>query len=237
MESIGDNWLNIIQKWFFAPRCLLCGNPGQRAPLLDLCAACQRDLPLDSHADLRLMPSAQHVIDDLIAPYRYGYPLDRLITALKYRDAVYVARVLGSLLANEITNRAFGDIGLGPGPAHASAWPDVLLPVPLHNNRLRSRGFNQAYEIARPISRCLGIPVDAGLCRRVLDTPSQTGLGAAERKRNHRNAFDVRENGMPISIAIIDDVITTGSTATAIATELKKCGAKKVQVWCVARAH
>ena len=109
------------------------------------------------------------------------------------------------------------------------------MPVPLHANRLRSRGFNQAYEIAKPVSRYLGIPIDAGVCQRVIDTPAQTGLGAEQRKRNLCDAFCSRESGLPNSLAIIDDVVTTGSTVQAIAIELKKQGVQSVRVWSVAR--
>ncbi len=241
MKQKGDNWLNIIQQWLMPARCLLCGGPGQSAPLLDICVACQVDLPAiprDMEQGTRqyrrlgqpVDTTARPAIDQLFAPYRYEFPLDSLIPALKYRAGFCVARVFGGLLASALTTHN-GKLE----PDEELPWPEALLPVPLHANRLRSRGFNQAYEIAKPVSRYLGIPIDADACRRVIDTPAQTGLGAGERKRNLRDAFRTREYGLPKSLAIIDDVVTTGSTVQAIAMALKKQGVESVCVWSVAR--
>ena len=216
-------------------RCLLCGGPGQKAPLLDICTTCQADLPgieqelrpgwpVDAPATL------QPEIDQLFAPYRYEFPLDSLIPALKYHAQFCVARVFGGLLACAIAADAAKQKLDEELP-----WPEALLPVPLHANRLRSRGFNQAYEIAKPVSRYLRIPIDAGACRRVIDTPAQTGLGAGRRKRNLHGAFCPRKYDLPNSLVIVDDVVTTGSTVKAIAIALKKQGVKSVRVWSVAR--
>jgi ComF family protein len=235
MKQKGDNWLNIVQQWLMPPRCLLCDGPGQSAPLLDICATCQADLPGIGHG-IRLGSPVDSTgplhpaIDQVFAPYRYEFPLDSLIPALKYRAGFCVARVFGGLLACALaTNTGKQESG------QDLPWPEALLPVPLHANRLRSRGFNQAYEIAKPVSRYLGIPIDAGVCRRVIDTPPQTGLGAGERQRNLHDAFCSRKCGLPKSLAIIDDVVTTGSTVQAIAMVLKKQGVESVQVWSVAR--
>jgi ComF family protein len=113
--------------------------------------------------------------------------------------------------------------------------PDLILPVPLHRQRLRVRGFNQSLEIARPIGRHFGIPVTSRLCRRVRATPAQTGLDRKTRRKNLRQAFQLNGGVQGQAIALLDDVVTTGSTVTELARLLKRSGASRVDVWAVAR--
>ena len=112
--------------------------------------------------------------------------------------------------------------------------PDSIVPVPLHPLRLRERGFNQAMEIARNISRKTGIALIE--CGKIRDTPSQTSLLWAERKRNVRDAFSCESVLKSSHIAIIDDVMTTGSTLDELARTLLREGAREVSAWVVARA-
>jgi ComF family protein len=114
--------------------------------------------------------------------------------------------------------------------------PDVLLPVPLHRQRLRQRGFNQALELARPVSRRLCIPLDPWLAVRNKATIPQASLSPKDRYRNVRDAFQVKKDVSGLKIAIIDDVMTTGHTANALANTLKKAGAREISVWVFARA-
>jgi len=114
--------------------------------------------------------------------------------------------------------------------------PERLIPVPLHPSRYRSRGFNQAIEIARPISTTLKIPMDNHAVKRVINTHSQSELHAKERHKNIRGAFQVKKSIDAKHIAIIDDVITTGSTVTELAKVLKKAGVERIDVWSFARA-
>ena len=136
---------------------------------------------------------------------RYAPPVDDLIRDLKYRGITPNARVLGVLLAQAVEERG-------------APLPRLLVPVPLHDARLRERGFNQAAALARYAGRMLGIPFAPRAVRRVRDTPSQTSLSEAERHRNVRGAFAV--NGARARrrlldaghVAVVDDVMTTGST-------------------------
>lgn len=114
--------------------------------------------------------------------------------------------------------------------------PDALLPVPLHRNRLWQRGYNQAIELFRPVSRQLDIPMINRGVERSRSTPSQVGMHIRERKRNLKGAFRVNRP-LPAHIAIVDDVITTGTTVSELARALKKAGVEKVQVWSAARAE
>ena len=113
--------------------------------------------------------------------------------------------------------------------------PARLVPVPLHRNRLRRRGYNQAVELARPLGRALGLPVAPRLCRRQRPTPAQAELTGSDRRRNVRGAFAVAAP-VPRHVAIVDDVVTTGSTVGELARVLRRAGAERVEVWAVARA-
>ena len=114
--------------------------------------------------------------------------------------------------------------------------PECIVPIPLSNGRIRGRGFNQSMEIARPVSRKLGIPLKPGLLERIRNTPPQSKLDIRERRRNIRNAFRFNGKASPGHVAIIDDVVTTGSTVNEAARILRLAGAKRIEVWSVARA-
>ena len=147
-----------------------------------------------------------------------------LVHQLKYQGRLAAAAVLGNLLVERLQRR--------DGP-----WPDLVVPVPLHPRRLRSRGFNQATEVARVLARQLGIGVDVSLCQRVRDTvPQTTILGAGGRRQNLERAFRVREELGGLDAVIVDDVVTTGATVRELAREMKRAGAGQVEVWCACRA-
>jgi ComF family protein len=110
------------------------------------------------------------------------------------------------------------------------------VPVPLHPSRYRTRGFNQALEIARPLADRLKLPLCPNLCRRVRPTPPQRLLDAQTRRQNLRGAFQTTADLSGCRIALVDDVLTTGATADALAAVLKQAGAKQVEVWVLARA-
>jgi ComF family protein len=214
-----DRIVDVLGGLLLPPRCLLCGQAGQR-PCLDLCEACEADLPL---APAALSPGMAPLAR-CYAPYLYGFPLDHLVQALKYRGQLATGRVLGTLLAEGA--RALG--------LHLDV--DCLLPVPLHPSRHAERGFNQAAEITRWAGRALGRPVLEGVLRRTRATRPQVGLHLAERHDNLRGAFgaDARLRGR--RVVIVDDVYTTGSTVAAVAAAARDAGALTVDAWCVAKA-
>lgn len=231
-----NNWLNIIQNKLIPPRCILCGQPGFAD--LDLCLACFDDLPGNHnccyrcgvHFEISLdgpqlcgrCLKKNPSFDETCAPYLYNDSLRYLITQLKFHQHYKHARLLGTLLARHL--------------AETTEFPECLIPVPLHRNRYQQRGFNQSIEIARHLSRQLSIPLDLKSCIRNRDTSHQTGLPAKQRRKNMRKAFSVI-NPLPYQhIAIIDDVMTTGATASALAETLKKHGVSRVDVWVCARA-
>lgn len=209
---------------------MLCGAVAHHA---GLCAGCRADLPWHRAprcpqcalptpdgqrcgACLRQPPA----FDRTHAALVYAFPADRMIPRLKYQGRLALAPALGTCLAD-----ALADV----------PRPDRLVPMPLHPARLRERGFNHARELARPVARTLGIPLDATLCTRVRDTPPQQGLAHAARRRNVRGAFACSADLSGLRIAVVDDVMTTGTSLDELASALKRAGAAEVQCWVVAR--
>jgi ComF family protein len=224
------------------PRCILCGRAGQR-PNLDLCAVCVADLPrvprpcprcglpvppgstaAATGADCAQCRPASLPYASCVAPWLYEFPLSHLVQALKYEGALTHARVLGGLLAAEVAR-------VHPGREA------VLVPVPLHHCRLQQRGFNQSHEIARIVARHLHWPLLARALRRTRDTASQVGLSRAQREQNLRGAFAVDPALVEgRRVVLLDDVLTTGSTAHAAASALQAAGAARIDLVAVARA-
>ena len=156
----------------------------------------------------------------------YEGTLRALIQRFKYDGFRPLAKPLGRFLLHateRLSEQAF----------------DLALPVPLHRNRRRQRGFNQAELLATEVARWRKIPLGVKDCVRVRDTPPQTGLRAAERRKNVAGAFDVPqpERVRGRRVLLIDDVLTTGATASACAQALRKAGAKGIWVATLARAH
>ena len=217
----------------FPRHCLLCGDPAHGRAL---CNGCLADLPYNEIACPRcalpmtaFAPLCRDCLerpppfDHACAPLRYAEPAAWLITALKFHRQLACAELLGNLLAERIS-------------AEPTTLPEVVVPVPLHPSRQRSRGFNQAIEIARPLARRLALPLEIDACRRQRATAVQSELPARQRRANLDNAFRIHAGFQPRTVAIVDDVMTTGSTAAALTRALKESGVEEVQVWCCARA-
>jgi len=219
----------------FPVTCYLCLDPGQK-PALDLCAGCEADLPRndfacsicaaavpDSNVICRRCGRRGRAFDAAYAPYRYEFPLPALIHRMKYRGQLPITRILGCLLGRRLADRGTPQV-------------DAIVPVPLHAERERKRGYNQAREIAVFAARELGLPVQDRLARRIRETAEQTRLSAGARRRNLRGAFTIDAGAVPSRVAIVDDVLTTGATAEALAHALRRAGCRRIEVWTVARA-
>ena len=166
--------------------------------------------------------------DRAIAFGAYDGPLRDLVHLLKYQRIHPVATLLGKLVG-----QALAEVELPESL--------VVIPVPLFKRKRRSRGFNQAEEIARAFvrhSRASGIELDTASLARVRETTSQTGLTRHQRRANVRGAFAVTqpERIQGRSVLVVDDVMTTGTTAGECARVLKRAGARQVFVATVARA-
>jgi len=108
--------------------------------------------------------------------------------------------------------------------------------MPLHPARLRQRGFNQSLMLAAGLSKALQIPLNTRHCQRVRDTPHQTGKTARQRRRNIKGAFQFVNKAQYRHLAIVDDVVTTGSSVRELTRQLKRAGVQRVDVWSLARA-
>ena len=206
----------MIMAALLPPICCLCGYPGERRGL-DLCGYCRRELP-DRGGGPLACPS---LFSRALVPYVYDYPIDRFIRQLKFRGERQYARVLGLLLAQAHV-------------ASGAPRPQLLIPVPLHQERYRSRGFNQAAEIARFAAAELGTRVDDRCLVRVIATKEQSGLPLEERMRNVRGAFQVRQRPKARYIALVDDVLTTGNTMGEAGQALAAASPESLELWAVA---
>ena len=117
----------------------------------------------------------------------------------------------------------------------AQPRPDLLVAPPLTPSRLRQRGFNQALEIAKVVGRSHGVHVLLDALAKTRETVPQPSLSARERRANLRGAFACRADVRGLSVAVVDDVITTGGTVLSIAQALREAGAAHVCAWSVAR--
>jgi ComF family protein len=238
------SWLISSQYWLWPGVCILCRqDTGQPR---DLCLACQPllkpiplpcivcGLPLPANAGeicgkCLLQPP---VISRSVMRLAWAEPASGLVSLFKYQRKLQHGRVLTDLLAAQLQT------------CYQNApWPELLLPVPLHPRKLRQRGYNQSLLMARLLGKTLGLPVATSLVKRVLDTPQQQGLSARERKLNLRNAFLLEQGAQSFlqdvqRIAIVDDVVTTMSTASAIAKLLQAGTSKPLEIhlWALARA-
>ncbi len=231
-----NNWLTIIQDYCLPPTCLLCENKGFNSQ--DICLSCLQDmikntnccyrcaapLPEQTTSPLICGQCITHppIIDNTYTPFLYQDMIRFLILSLKFSRQYKNVRLLGHLLSEYLKQTA--DL------------PDLIIPVPLHKQRLKQRHFNQALEIAKIVSTQLNTPIDTKICIRNRDTPQQSQLSAKQRGKNVKNAFTLKYPPNAQHIAIIDDVFTTGSTLNEIARILKKSGVTRVDAWVIARA-
>ena len=215
----------------FGGTCYLCRG----ASVDTLCAPCGSELPYLARARCPRcgLPATAGdpcgrclgeppAYDATIAVFAYAFPADVLVQGLKFRSDLALARLLADELHAEV--RAASDAAV-----------DLIMPVPLHDARLRERGYNQSMEIARGIASQLGVHLAADACIRVRDTAAQLDLPLKERRENVRGAFSCRQALEGKTVAVVDDVMTTGATLAELATTLKKFGAIRVVNWVVAR--
>ena len=219
-------------RCLLAPRCLVCAEAGVDG--LDLCRWCRAELPwntdacarcalpLTAGADCPRCLAEPPPFTRAQAAFRYEFPVDRLLPRFKFHEDLAAGALLATLMQWSLD------------PAD---WPQALLPVPLHRSRLRRRGYDQALELAKALSRETGLPLLASRLARLRRTQAQTELGAAARRRNVAGAFSLRPGpSLPEHVALVDDVLTTGATAGECTQVLLAAGVERVDVWAVAVA-
>jgi ComF family protein len=201
-------------------RDILCADCGLELPRLapKRCPRCALASPGNAVCGRCLVEAPRY--DATVAALAYQFPADALIHALKFRGELALAPFLSHLLLPGVDRRI---------AVH------LVIPVPLAGKRLRERGYNQALELARPLAAALDAPLDFGACERTRESPPQSDLPWAERARNVRGAFRCTRALHGASVAVVDDVMTTGATLDEIAGVLKAAGATRVVNYVVAR--
>lgn len=213
----------------FPLQCLGCQREGNL-----LCAQCRDGLDKlnPPYCTVCAQPSARSLcnwcrrtplaIDGIRAPYLMQGPVQEAIFSLKYRSVRAIAPELAELLAQYLT--------------HHRITGDLLVPVPLHSRRLRSRGYNQSALLARELGKLTGLAVDERLVFRTRNTPPQVHAASREQRRsNVEDSFRCDSGLSGESVILVDDVATTGSTLSACAASLKDAGAASVWGLTVAR--
>jgi ComF family protein len=231
MVHVFKNIINLL----LPSRCVLCGQP---SAAICICEPCKNDLPRTAPQCYQcgLPLPAGHgktcgqclrnppFFDHTVSPLQYTFPTDQLVRALKFHRQLAEGRVLSHLMCEHITTGGH-------------TLPDHLIPVPLHQLRMIKRGFNQAFELGRYAGSMLGIPMQINSLRRKRNTRAQSGLSRKQRHSNVLGAFYWRGHNKPgRHVALIDDVMTTGTTVSECARVLKIAGAERVDVWVPARA-
>lgn len=237
MPPFADRWPN---------RCAICATPGrgrlQRvctdcstrfAPPMGRCAGCALVLPAKAGPRCGRCLRESPPWSRATAALDYGYPWDRLLTSLKFHEGLDLLPWATATLAAAIGQSLDGHDG------HGSSAAERVLPVPLAGARLRERGYNQAWELARGVAAARALPAGAGWLDRLIDTPHQLALPRAQRVANMRGAFAVTRAGREAlagrRVALVDDVLTTGATLTEATRTLLAAGVAQVEVWVLAR--
>ncbi|MFK7956558.1 MAG: double zinc ribbon domain-containing protein [Lysobacterales bacterium] len=219
----------------FPATCVLCHGAGCNG--MALCECCLQDLPwhgggcrvcadpLTQQYSNQLLVCGRcqrspPAFQQVVAALSYSTPVDMLVRSYKFDGTLHLGRLLSDLFLYRC----------------APPRVDVLLPVPLHDNRLQLRGFNQSVELGRFLARALNIPLQSDWLSRTRDSVAQSTLLARDRRRSMAGLFIGSSQVAGQKVALVDDVVTTGSTANACALALRRAGAASVQVWTISRA-
>lgn len=216
---------DFLGRLLFGGSCFLCRGAAQAL----VCPACHAELPRlqDELCPRCALPSPEGAtcgrclaepphFDETRAALAYAFPADALVHALKFRGELALASWMGTLLAEKTRDEGV----------------DHVIAVPLSAERLRRRGYNQSVEIARHVN---ARQLRLDLCTRGREAPPQSELPFAERRRNVRGAFACARSLAGTTVAVVDDVMTTGATLDELARTLKSAGARRVVNWVVAR--
>jgi len=221
--------LNAILNSLFKQRCLLC--VAHNASELGICDACYKDLPWHTvpqcpqcglTSNGLVCGSCLNSPPDFDAThslFTYDFPLDAMMQHYKYGNMLNLGHIFGKMLNNKINVDHI----------------DLIIPMPMHPTRLKERGFNQALEIAKIITKNYQKKLDYTTAQRQKYTPPQASLPLKERVKNIKGVFKVSANLNGKRIAIVDDVMTTGASLNELAKTLKNAGAAHVECWVIAR--
>ncbi|MBW8191245.1 ComF family protein [Neiella marina] len=221
------------------PRCALCQLPTNNTRRPTLCAPCYDRLPLSEQAcsccglplkhqvspngpQLLLCGHCQQedsAVNRMVALGWYQTHIQHLMQRFKYHGDQVAGRALTAAWLTRCV-----DVDM----------PQVLIPVPSHQSKMRQRGFNPASVIAQDFAHYHQLPLDESCCARIIGGTSQAGTNKAQRKRQVNGMYQVEPCNYH-HIAIVDDVVTTQATVNNLAQQFKNHGVERVDVWCIAR--
>lgn len=247
LKSLAEGLIKLLGSY-----CCLCGRKNRLLSKLNsLCSDCEAYLPYaetfcqqcginqtfpkdtvseknPTHINILCGKclSTRSLYQRTITSFWYQEPLQTLIQDYKFNQKLFLTPILGKLMAKQIAHYY---------RQQDTAYPECLIPMPIHPKRLKERGYHHIHELTKVLSKSFSIPIDLKACRRVRHTAPQSSLPFEERKKNVRHVFSAIK--IPYQhVAIIDDVITTGETIRELAkTLLKKNPTLQITVWCLAR--
>ncbi|WP_372742648.1 ComF family protein [Neptunomonas sp.] len=215
-------------------KCTLCSKKTSSEAFL--CPECLEDLPwLRSACHLCALPlsvtDTLHIcgqclkspppFDSTQAVFLYRFPISAIIPKIKHQAGLHHTAWLADCLLKRLLHRP-------------QAWPDAIIPVPVHPLRLIGRGFNQSTLIARYLSQHLQIPLLLNQLKKNKHTKSQSSLTAKQRRSNLHHSFSYH-GPLIRHIALVDDVVTTGTTVKEICSTLRNAGIVRIDIWVIAR--
>lgn len=233
--------LRVLTDIIFKQNCLLCEGKLDSLPLNNhaVCRACLNDLPWQPNTSCPQcgLASDGNVcgsclsnppdFDATQAVFLYSFPVDAMMVRYKYGNMMHLSHIFGQFLSDKL------------GLSLASNQIDFVIPMPMHPARIKERGFNQAHEIAKVLSKDCHEKLDFKSVARIKLTPPQASLPLKDRVKNIKGAFQVNTDKLNLilgkRIAIVDDVMTTGASLNELAKTLKKAGATHVECWVIAR--
>lgn len=190
-------------------------------PLGLCCQHCAYPLPQTDHLICGRCIKKKPYFDNAYISYQFEEPLRGLLHQFKYRQGLHLSSFLSYLMGMKL-------------PINNSN-PPCLIPIPMHPYKIKQRGFNQAAILAKRLAKQFKLPYDHKSCQKIINTAPQASLNGEQRQKNLRHSFQIK----PIAyshVILIDDLLTSGSTANELARMLKKSGVERVDICCCARA-
>ncbi len=211
----------ILCKQFHKSSLAVCTACTDLLPTLEsVCTYCAFPLPDNDYLICGYCIKKPPHFDSTTIGYRFEEPLRSLVHHFKYQNGLYLGAFLGQLIFNAWQKQP--------------SYPQCLIPVPMHPKKLKSRGFNQTVILTRFLAKRMQLPYDLRSCQKTVNTTPQAELNGKKRSKNIQGAFTVKP--LPYThVALIDDLLTTGSTVNELAKLLKKSGVQQVDIWCCAR--
>lgn len=185
------------------------------------CRYCALPLPSDQFLACGQCSIKKPLFDEVAASMLYAEPIRTLLHDFKYKQGLYLSRLMADRMLRH--------------PPSGLRHSECLVPVPMHPKRLRERGYNQAAVLAKRLAKQCHLPCDLSLAKKIVLTESQTQLNASARRKNLAGSFQIKKSHYQ-HVTVVDDLLTTGSTANELARALKLQGVQTVDVWCFARA-